>query len=1531
MKLFTIKTGLALLLIFGINYSNAQGIWNKMASFPGVTRDQGANFSIGQYGFIGGGWNGSSGYYKDFYKWSQVTNTWSSITAYPGAGSVAQIAFAINGYGYVGMGQSSSGVSNDLWRYDTGKNTWTSMASFPGTSRYASDVFVIGHKAYLVGGSTGGPPYLTDVWVYDANANTWKQLNSAPTGDIEQLVAFSIGNHGYICGGYNNPSFITGCWEYDTANDSWAAIASLPVPVSGEAFVIGSKAYIPEGENSNGTLKDGYAFDTVTKAWTTFSNLGANGIERRWSVAFTVGNYGYIGTGYDSLGNLENDYWQWTPGTPPPVCNTWTKMANFAGANRDQGANFSIGNFGFIGGGWDGSSNYFKDFYKWNQTTNTWSTIANYPGVGSVAQIAFAINGYGYVGMGESGSGVSNDLWRYDTGKNTWTAMATFPGPSRYASDVFVIGHKAYVIGGSAGGPPYYTDVWMYDANANTWKQLNNTPTNDVEQLVAFSIGNHGYVCGGYNNPSFLTGCWEYDTTNDSWTTIANLPEPVSGEAFVIGSKAYIPEGENSNGTLKDGYSYDTATKAWTSFTNLGANGIERRWSVAFSIGNYGYIGTGSDSLGNDLNDYWQWVPCNTSCSLDANFTYVIGSGGQVTFTNASKGTVANTSYNWSAGDGTGHGTNKGFTYTYTANGTYLVNLRISDSTGTCVSDTSASITISNTPDLCNNWKKMSAFSGVTRDQGASFSIGQYGFIGGGWNGGSSYYKDFYKWNQLTNNWSAIANYPGVGSVAQIAFAINGYGYVGMGDGSGGVSNDLWRYDTGKNAWTSMAVFPGSSRYASDVFVIGHKAYVIGGSSGGPPYFNDVWVYDANANTWKQLNNAPMGDVEQLVAFSIGNHGYVCGGYNNPTFLTGSWEYDTTNDSWTSIASLPVPVSGQAFVIGSKAYIPEGENSNGTLQDGYAYDTATKAWTSFSNLGASGIERRWSVALTIGNSGYIGTGYDSLGNLVNDYWQWTPCSKCAGMQPGFTYTLGTGGQVVFTNTSTGVTAATTYSWSAGDGMGRGNASSYAYTYMYNGTYAVNLIIGDSAGTCSSDTAIYVTITNATSCNLHANFTIANGASGLVNFTNTSTGITKGTQYYWNAGDGIGSGNTSAFNYNYAYNGTYGVNLYIADSLGICSSDTTIYIAVTSAGVCNLSADFTYNLGSSGEVTFTSTSTGMNASTQLYWYAGDSIGYGYGNPYSYTYAKNGTYPVNLFLYNVNSGCMSDTTINITITSANNSSNTCTLGMLLVSSKASCDTCDNGSAIVVASSGTAPYSYHWSNGSTASTIVAKPGIYTCCVTDAKGCSACSSTTVSDSCLYAEYTYSISYDTLGGVDSATVTFVSISDTVCADSSLYKNAQKNPKISYTWNFGDGNSQTISGIGVRTSKHTFVPGTYDITLAINREGSPTKSVTTNPIHVKKSGALTGITSISENMGVKLFPNPNNGSFRLTINGVSGNQDAQLEVTNLLGEIIYTTNANSSNGMIQHDINLVNASAGTYFVRVITPGKVYNSKVAITK
>jgi len=297
--------------------------------------------------------------------------------------------------------------------------------------------------------------------------------------------------------------------------------------------------------------------------------------------------------------------------------NVWTKMRDFPGTARHDASSFVIGHYGFVGGGSNGS-NYYSDFYKWDQSTNTWSPIASYPGAGQYSMLCYAVNGKGYVGLGASSGDVSHtDWWSYDTISNKWTAMTSFPGTARYDVTSFVIGHKIYVIGGSAGGPPYLNDCYVYDADANTWKQLKNSPVANIDLMAGFAIGKNGYICGGYDGSSVYNTFWKYDTLKDSWSSLPSFPLSAGITAkpgsFVFGSKGYICTGKSGTSvgsTIALGYVYDTITNAWSTFTNLGTTGIERCVAVTFSIGNDAYVATGIDSLGNSLNDLWQSGIC---------------------------------------------------------------------------------------------------------------------------------------------------------------------------------------------------------------------------------------------------------------------------------------------------------------------------------------------------------------------------------------------------------------------------------------------------------------------------------------------------------------------------------------------------------------------------------------------------------------------------------------------------------------------------------------------------------------------------------------------------------------------------------------------------------------------------------------------------------------------------------------------------------------------------------------------------------
>ena len=66
---------------------------------------------------------------------------------------------------------------------------------------------------------------------------------------------------------------------------------------------------------------------------------------------------------------------------------------------------------------------------------------------------------------------------------------------------------------------------------------------------------------------------------------------------------------------------------------------------------------------------------------------------------------------------------------------------------------------------------------------------------------------------------------------------------------------------------------------------------------------------------------------------------------------------------------------------------------------------------------------------------------------------------------------------------------------------------------------------------------------------------------------------------------------------------------------------------------------------------------------------------------------------------------------------------------------------------------------------------------------------------------------------------------------------------------------------------------------------------------------------------VLLYPNPSNGQFRLQLNGYE-NSDLNIMIANTMGQVVYNTNINVNSAIMVQDINLSDAAAGTYIVRL---------------
>lgn len=294
--------------------------------------------------------------------------------------------------------------------------------------------------------------------------------------------------------------------------------------------------------NSCNTNDDGSDLDGNWVKMSTFNEEA-----RSSSAAFTIGNIGYMGTGYDG-DDYYNDFWSYDMDT-----NSWQQLADFPGEVRSSATTFTIGDEGYMGTGYNGDSNAeLGDFYKYNPTTNTWATIADFGGTARYGAVGFGSDTYGYVGTGYDGSD-KKDFWRYDPSSDTWEEIFGFGGDKRREGTTFTIGNDVYLVTGVSNGI-YEEDFWKFDLDTETWTALVDVDDDDDDYVtrsnaVAFTIDGKGYVaCGDYSGSQ--SSVYEYDPTTEAWEEKTEFELYARRDAIAFGNGTSAFVGLGRNGTL---------------------------------------------------------------------------------------------------------------------------------------------------------------------------------------------------------------------------------------------------------------------------------------------------------------------------------------------------------------------------------------------------------------------------------------------------------------------------------------------------------------------------------------------------------------------------------------------------------------------------------------------------------------------------------------------------------------------------------------------------------------------------------------------------------------------------------------------------------------------------------------------------------------------------------------------------------------------------------------------------------------------
>jgi len=163
--------------------------------FPGGKRMGAGAFTLGDKGYVVGGYSSSTNtYFRDLYEYDPVTGggTWTARTSMPGPnGRTRPTAFALAGYGYVGMGYSATRYEGTFYQYDATGNSWTPKPYYPGPTT----------KTFGVGLTVGNRSFVyKDGTMYEYNLFTLASFDSKLCSTETVPVNYDASGFGFAVG-----------------------------------------------------------------------------------------------------------------------------------------------------------------------------------------------------------------------------------------------------------------------------------------------------------------------------------------------------------------------------------------------------------------------------------------------------------------------------------------------------------------------------------------------------------------------------------------------------------------------------------------------------------------------------------------------------------------------------------------------------------------------------------------------------------------------------------------------------------------------------------------------------------------------------------------------------------------------------------------------------------------------------------------------------------------------------------------------------------------------------------------------------------------------------------------------------------------------------------------------------------------------------------------------------------------------------------------------------------------------------------
>jgi hypothetical protein len=164
------------------------------------------------------------------------------------------------------------------------------------------------------------------------------------------------------------------------------------------------------------------------------------------------------------------------------------------------------------------------------------------------------------------------------------------------------------------------------------------------------------------------------------------------------------------------------------------------------------------------------------------------------------------------------------------------------------------------------------------------------------------------------------------------------------------------------------------------------------------------------------------------------------------------------------------------------------------------------------------------------------------------------------------------------------------------------------------------------------------------------------------------------------------------------------------------------------------------------------------------------------------------------------------------------------------------------------------------------------------------------------------------------------------------------------TWSFGDASTSTNTNVYNKVYAST---GNYTVKITqlttntgCYAEASKVVTVIPTPVYAAHQGinrdvnaavasATTGIDAASNTSAqFNLYPNPNNGNFKVMLNNVNA-KNAEVSIVDMLGREVYNNSYRLSGSSDELEITNLNVKSGSYNIIISSDGAVIGRKAFV--